>query len=63
MKMTGRDWTVWPKENWSKVNDYNIKSNWCKKVKQKPHKRIYFQVLFDIIHTENYLIIDTEISN
>ena len=25
-------------------------------VKQKPHKRIYSQVLFDIIDTENYLI-------
>ena len=38
--------TVWPKENWSKVNDYNIKSNWCKTLKQKTHKSIYSQVVF-----------------
>ena len=33
-------------QNWWKVNDYNLKSNWCKKVKQKTHKRIYLSLKF-----------------
>ena len=42
---------------------FNIKSNQCKKIEQKTHKRMYSQVLFDIIDFENFLIIDNEISN
>ena len=44
--LSGDHSTVWPTENRLKVNNYDIKSNWCKKVNKKTHKKIYSQVLF-----------------